>query len=84
VASVGAARSFRARLLSRPFAPCARPYFPALFLTPVPPSAHRLCRLCRHGRFHGFETVQRLFAHISALQAGDAPDPHGYRHVVAL
>ncbi|KAG8457970.1 hypothetical protein KFE25_012641 [Diacronema lutheri] len=35
-------------------------------------------------RFHGFETVQRLFAHISALQAGDAPDPHGYRHVVAL
>lgn len=35
-------------------------------------------------KFGGFETVSRLYAHISALQSGDAPDPHGYRHVVPL
>jgi hypothetical protein len=35
-------------------------------------------------RFGGHETVSKLYAHISALQTGDAPDPHGYRHVIPL
>jgi branched-chain amino acid aminotransferase len=35
-------------------------------------------------QFGGFSTIQKLYAHITALQSGDAPDPHGYRHIIKL
>jgi len=33
-------------------------------------------------RFDGYETLEKLYNAVTAVQSGDAPDPHGYTRVV--